>query len=163
MRRCKCRICGKQLTTDIAYCIRDKVNQYYCSEYEYTEYNRKKAEETEIRQRLFEMFEYVIGYRTTNTAIFKYINQWKNIQFAADAIDYHKEEITDIISKKTFDKEYPMLSYIAAIVNNHLQDWIKEYKSKIEEEKNKNKCSDADLYMPVHRKSGHRMCLDDFE
>lgn len=163
MRKCKCGICGKELTTDIAYAVKDnKRNHYYCSEFEYKEYNRKKAEEAQNKQRLYDVFIYVIGYKTTNPALFKFIGQWTDIKNSAEAIDDHKAELMDILCRKTFKSEYGMFSYLAAVVNNHLQDWIKEYQSKIEEERNKDKCSDADLYMPKRKKPKHRICFDDF-
>lgn len=74
--KCKCKLCGKPLTTDVAFNFPKidkngkKKNQYYCSEEEYREHEKN----TELLRENQILFDKIIGYTC--------INNTKNKEFA---------------------------------------------------------------------------------
>ena len=126
-RKCKCKICGKWLTTDIAY--RDEKGKYYCSQEEYEEIQRDK-------QRKEECFKYLEGFMRVPISKIarKRINElheyysyeviYRTIKFVEDRIRY-------AIENKSFNSEQAMVNYLIAIIENNANMVLKEYEKEI--------------------------------
>lgn len=152
-RKCKCAVCGKDLNTDTAYAVKDgSRNKYFCEEQEYKDLTK-----------LEEAIEYIMGYRSKNNIINRYIKEWVVEPHCAEVIDDNKEEVYDILSRKRFDTEYGMIQYLQAVINNNLHDWTELYEMHLESERTKGKCSDADLYECKCCPPRKMKCLDDFD
>ena len=54
-RRCKCKGCGKELTTDKAF--KDEKGKYWCSSYEYELVKKEK----ETKEECFELMEDIMS------------------------------------------------------------------------------------------------------
>ena len=118
-RKCKCVICKKDLTTDIAYKIDKK---YYCSEEEYNSLNQDKV----THKLIIDNLNYILGYTCLNTIIFKEIKTLKiNYTYAQinNYLELEKEKIKLIISKKNIDSEFGKIRYIFTIIKNSIEDF----------------------------------------
>ena len=122
-RKCKCKLCGKWLTTDIAY--RDEKGKYYCSQEEYEEIQRD-------RQRKEECFKYLEGFMRVPISKIarKRINElheyysyeviYRTIKFVEDRIRY-------AVENKNFNNEQSEVNYLMAIISNNINEVYKEY------------------------------------
>ena len=125
--KCKCKACGKELTTDIAY--RDEKGKYYCSQEEYEEIQRDK-------QRKEECFKYLEGFMRVPISKIarKRINElheyysyeviYRTIKFVEDKIRY-------AVENKSFNSEQAMVNYLIAIIENNANIVLKEYEKEI--------------------------------
>ena len=125
--KCKCKACGKELTTDIAY--RDEKGKYYCSQEEYEEIQRDK-------QRKEECFKYLEGFMRVPISKIarKRINElheyysyeviYRTIKFVEDRIRY-------AVENKSFNSEQAMVNYLIAIIENNANIVLKEYEKEI--------------------------------
>ena len=126
-RKCKCKLCGKWLTNDIAY--RDEKGKYYCSQEEYEEIQRDK-------QRKEECFKYLEGFMRVPISKIarKRINElheyysyeviYRTIKFVEDRIRY-------AVENKNFNSEQAMVNYLIAIIENNINIVLKEYEKEI--------------------------------
>ena len=125
--KCKCKACGKELTTDVAY--RDGKGKYYCSQEEYEEIQRDK-------QRKEECFKYLEGFMRVPISKIarKRINElheyysyeviYRTIKFVEDRIRY-------AVENKSFNSEQAMVNYLIAIIENNANIVLKEYEKEI--------------------------------
>ena len=133
-RKCKCKKCGEQLTTDIAFKVVYKgKNHYYCNENEYNKLQIQKAKKTETMTYIFDMFGYNRDQLLPPVMI-------KKINTLAKTYDYNIIKDTFESNKKTllywwtlenkFDNEYGKVSYIMRIVENNINDIYESEKVK---------------------------------
>jgi hypothetical protein len=119
-RKCKCKICGTNLTTDIAY----KVNKsYYCNEVEYSQYHQENV----AYKKIIDNINYILGYISTNTSIFKEIQKLKiayTYTHINNYLETERDNIINYISRKDFNNEYNKIRYIFTIISNNLADFI---------------------------------------
>ena len=154
MRRCKCQICKKSLTTNTAYCVQlNGKNKYYCSAAEYDDYmNQKLAKELEETQ-LYENIAYCIG-KTVNTAVFREVAEWKKVATTSKLNAYflhNKETILNSINRMDFVNEYAKIRYFSAIVKNSINDFV-EPKVEIKHETSyDDMISEKSVYKPKKR------------
>lgn len=138
-RKCKCKICGDNLTTDIAFLVERetksgrKVREYYCSEEEYTEHKR----DYELWRKNQRAIDDILGYVCVNnvknremTAIYYAGHSKEQVN---NYLIENKERIKDTLDKKASESnmnEYQKLRYIFAIIRSEIKDYVSEGKRK---------------------------------
>ncbi len=132
-RKCKCKICGKQLTTDIAFNFPKidkngkKKNQYYCSEEEY----RTHEKEIELLRENQKAFDFIIGYTCINNTKNKEFTKIYNAGYTRNQVNKFLLDKGDYI-KTSLDKklingdmnEYQKILYIFAIIRSEIKDYF---------------------------------------
>lgn len=109
---------------------------YYCSEDEYKRQERKKADHKELYETICD----ILGFKEiVNTILFKEWTEWNKVATDAEILAYLKEKsnvrnalsLPQISSASEFNK----IRYISAILKNNLQDYVKDYRKRIVQEK----------------------------
>lgn len=127
MARAKCRICGAQLDTTIAYKVVVKgVNKYYCSQTEFDNEEAKKQQETENRNKAYHLICNIFNTKEIlNTALWKEYNEWLKVSDSSKIVDYLGENKDYLI--KTINRlnatEFAKIRYLSAILKNNLNDF----------------------------------------
>ena len=157
----KCQICGKSIDRNLAFKITAKngVNKYYCSEKEYNENIKNKAEKKTERSKFLNTVYDFIGY-TNNAALFQEEKLW------VQSADY--KMLTAFLVKngnkirismsKNFSSEYAKIRYFSAIIKNGINDFKNQYK----EEKTIIKQADTEVYDIKYKAPPKRKCLNDY-
>lgn len=119
-RKCTCKICGKQLTVDIAYKVQQgKRNIYYCSEEEYTELAKKKEEQVKC----FRNIAGILGVPVLSPILKKSINTL-NEHYELIVIEKTFKEVEDTIrwfmKQKATSNEFANAKYILTVVQNNI-------------------------------------------
>lgn len=131
-RKCKCKICGKVLTTDIAYkVIKNNKNLYYCDSIEYEIFEQEKKS----KELIYEDICDILGYKTKNTLLFKEIANLNEVYSHKDISDYLKDcksLIMELIEENGIDREFNKIRYIFGVLSRGIQDFINEKNRKIE-------------------------------
>ena len=132
-RKCKCKICGRQLTTDIAYKVtKGKTNNYYCSEEEYKSIEKEKEAMDKCKITIAMILE--VPYCTP--LITKYINKL-NEHYTADEISFafkkEEKQISRALQKDFRGNDFTKYKYIFTIVENNIYKHSKEYKKQQED------------------------------
>ena len=130
--KCICKICGKELTTDIAYCVQGKTRSYYCNKEEYEDYLSKQK----IKNECIEYVAEVINMKFTPPAMIKLVNglnQFYDYVVIKRAFKDNKDSIRWAIENKTFGSEFGKYKYIMSIVLNNIEKSYKAYKKEQEE------------------------------
>lgn len=142
--KCKCKLCGKSLTTDIAFNFPKidkngkKKNQYYCSEEEY----RNHEKEVELLRENQKAFDFIIGYTCINNTKNKEFAKIYNAgytrkqvnKFLIDKGDYIKSSL----DKKTVNEnmnEYQKILYIFAIIRSEIKDYFEDTNNFVQDTK----------------------------
>ncbi len=153
--KCKCQICGKSLTTDIAYRVVDKSQpKYYCSSDEYNAWHDKKIQDDLEEDILHENITYCIG-ETINTAIYKEITEWKTVADTKKLNSYffyNRDSIVQSIDRMDFINEYAKIRYFSAIVKNTINDFV-EPQPEIKHEVTYDDIPEKSVYKPKKRTS----------
>ena len=127
-RRCKCRICGKELNTDNAYRVQiispsgKRNNSYYCNEGEYL--NDKKEKEFYKKCQL--EIDNILGYTCINNVKNKELTGLCGVGYTREQIYgcliEYKESIIKGLDSKENMTEYQKLRYIFQVVKNNIKD-----------------------------------------
>lgn len=153
----KCRICGKSIDKNTAYKIlKGKVNTYYCSEKEYTDYLVKQSEQQQKKKDTYALIEEFIG-KTTNTILFKEVGIWLTVadyDTICGFLKDNKERIQRTLNKD-FVSEYAKIRYFSAIVKNGIGD----YKPPVSEPVHK---AETEIYESKYKSKTRRKCLNDY-
>lgn len=128
-RKCKCKICKKELTTDIAYLVEhitangNKQKQYYCSKEEYENDKREK----ELYSRIQFLTDEILGYPCVNNIRNKKIKELKEVGYSNEVIyrcfKEYKDEIIKWIDTNKIDKEYNKIAYMFAVIGANIKDF----------------------------------------
>lgn len=124
--KCICKICRKELTTDIAYCVQTKSKNYYCNKEEYEDYLSKQ----QIKSECIEYVAEVINMKFTPPAMIKLVNglnQFYDYVVIKRAFKDNKDSIQWAIENKTFGSEFGKYKYIMSIVLNNIEKSHKAY------------------------------------
>lgn len=125
----KCKICGKQIERDSAYKISKlgkngkNINSYYCTQTEYNEYKNN----VDSKDKVYMLINDIFGYKITNTAIYKEINEIAKSQSYEKIFKYindKKDYLSNTINGKTFSSEYGKIRYFSTIIKNSITDWV---------------------------------------
>ena len=132
-RTAKCRICGAQLDTSVAFRVEGKPVKYFCSESEWQAEEERKRKAAEDKDMVYTLICRIIGRETIiNTALWAEWKCWSKVaddakigQFLAE----NEEYLTSVIGRLT-DAEFPRIRYLSTVLKNRLGD----YKPKVQEE-----------------------------
>lgn len=132
--KCKCQICGKTSTTDVAYKVTKGTKKfYYCSE---EEYNTMKKQ-SENRDNCYYTVARIIKVPMLSPAMKKEINHLsEHYEFIVieKTFKEKKEVIQRFLAKDTTYSEFSRMKYIMTIIKNHINDVYSKY---TEEQKRK--------------------------
>ena len=138
-RKCKCRLCGKPLTTDNAYRIKlnDK-NAYFCN-YEESQIYKKRKEDRKLLEEYikFQILDYDENQRLPNL-LYKKINELSDNYSDEILLETFKQQIKTIRyynQHKDFKNEGQQLMYMMAIINGHINNVYKDFKFMKKQEK----------------------------
>lgn len=131
-RKAKCKICGAELDTSLAYKVAGKPPKYFCSEAEYKAEEERKKKAAEDKDKVYTLICRIIGRETIiNTALWSEWREWSKVaddakigQFLAE----NEEYLTGVIGRLT-DAEFPRIRYLSTVLKNRLGD----YKPKVQE------------------------------
>lgn len=131
-RRAKCKICGAELDTSLAYKVAGKPPKYFCSEEEYNAEEERKKKAAEDRDKAYTLICRIIGRETIiNTALWSEWKIWSSVaddakigQFLAE----NEEYLTSMIGRLA-DAEFPRIRYLSTVLKNRLGD----YRPKVQE------------------------------
>lgn len=134
-RTAKCKICGKQLDTSVAFKIEGKPNRYFCSEIEWQEEEERKKKAVEDRDKAYTLICRIIGRETIiNTALWSEWREWSKVaddakigQFLAE----NEEYLTRMIGRLA-NAEFPRIRYLSAVLKNRLGDFKVQEEVKVQ-------------------------------
>lgn len=133
-RTVKCKICGKQLSTDTAFRVEGKPAKYFCSEAEWQAEEERKRKAAEDKDRMYRLICDIMGEQEIiNSALWKEVQIWHQVaddEKIAKYLEENKDYLTSALSRVT-SSEYARIRYLSAIVKNS----IKDFKPKVIEEK----------------------------
>lgn len=116
MRKCKCKICGQQLTTDNAYKVTNKgKNSYYCTEEEYNQ----QQEEIEQRKKCMSIIqELTHSYAPCYLKEFKEVRNYYNWRVIIESLKECNKSITWFLSNNQDSSDFAKARYIKTCVLN---------------------------------------------
>lgn len=125
-RKAKCKICGAELDTSLAYKVSSKPPKYFCSEAEYKAEEERKKKVAEDKDKAYTLICRIIGRETIiNTALWAEWREWSKVaddakigQFLAE----NEEYLTGMIGKLT-NAEFPRIRYLSTVLKNRLGDY----------------------------------------
>lgn len=151
----KCRICGKKIEKKEAFkVVINSKNHYYCNESEYENYKNEQDNQSHIIEIINEIFGHVIH----STALYKEIQNTKKCYGSNKTLHYlidNKDNLTYIISRKTFANEYNAIRYLFAILHNNLP-WY-QYTDEVQ------KTVEIDTTQQKYKQHKKRKALIDYE
>ena len=126
-RSVKCKICGNQLTNDIAYkVVVNGKNQYYCSDEEYN----AKQKEKESKDKCLKTITEILGSKIVSPVMVKKVNELRKF-YDYMVIDKTFKECANTISwalgSKDFNSEFAKTKYIISIVANNIDKVYKKH------------------------------------
>ena len=133
MARCKCKICGSALDTNIAYKVTDKngKNKYFCNVTEFEAEEERKKKAAEDKDRVYRLVCDIMGENEIiSTALYKEWAVWNKVADNAKIGDYlaeNKEYLSSVIARLS-SSEYARIKYLSAII----RDKIKAFVPKVE-------------------------------
>ena len=134
--RAKCRICGRQLDTNMAYKVVDKngKNKYFCSQSEFEAEEARKKKAAEDKDRVYRLVCDILGEQEIiSTALYKEWVIWNKVadnEKIGKYLEENKDYLTLALSRIT-SSEYARIRYLSTII----RDKIKAFTPKVEVEK----------------------------
>lgn len=132
-RKCKCRLCGKELTTDKAFCVKvNEKNTYYCSSEEYDVLLEKAKAKTECNNYISNL----MGTPFVVPALAKLVNKlsdYYDYNIIQKSFKDNSDKIKWILTNKSFNSEFAKSKYIMSIVLNNIDKTYKAYLKEQEE------------------------------
>ena len=126
----KCKICGKELDRNTAYkVVLHRKNYYYCSEEEYLLYLSDEQKREESLSELYEVMQHTSetvsdsSLRTIKDVVDELVKKYPQQQ-VLDYLKRSSSHIHGILSRKTFTSDSNKIKYYAAIVKNHIGEYI---------------------------------------
>lgn len=124
-RKVKCQDTGEYSTSDIAF--KAPNNKYYTSENAYNKYIINKEYRSKCISNMYE----ILGYKEfmkIPTYFYKKLSEWE--EYGYDVVNMTIETQTDgfawALSNKDFNSETAKIMYMCAIIENHINDSLKE-------------------------------------
>ena len=131
-RKCKCKICGKQLTTDTAFKVtNDKKNTYYCSKEEYD----LSIQITKERDECFNYIAECMRLKFCTPFIKKEINYllpYYDYPIIKRAFKDNIKSIDWFLDNNENNSEFGKVRYIFTIIQNNINKSAKDYKEEQE-------------------------------
>lgn len=134
-RKCKCKICKKELTTDIAYLVEhittngNKQKQYYCSKEEYENDRRDKELYKLCQYKTDEILGRPITNNTRNKELAELHEQysWEEIYRCIKA---KADDIKFMIKQNDIQGDYQQIRYLMQVIKNCIYDFTREDRAK---------------------------------
>lgn len=125
-RRAKCKICGKELDTSLAFKIESKPPKYFCSKEEYEAEEERKRKAAEDKDKTYRLICDIMGEQEIiNSALFKEWVEWNkvadNIKIA-QYLEESKDYLTSALGRVT-SSEYARIRYLSTIIKNSIKDF----------------------------------------
>lgn len=158
-RRCKCRLCGESLTTDIAYRIKIKdKNVYFCNSEEAELYKKRIDDKKSLEKYLKkEVLNYDDKQKLPNM-LCKKVKELSDSYGNEIVLETFKQQIKTIkyySKNKSFKNEGYKILYIMAIINNHINNVYNDYKLMKRQQKIKENFDiDVDMFNKVKNVNG---------
>ena len=135
-RKCKCKICKKELTTDKAFMVLDTKNKkhYYCTQEEYEE----ELEEINSKNKCYETISTIMNIPFVTPMMkkeLKKIRKYYIYPVIERTFKDNSDSIQWFLNNKASDNEYGNMRYIISIILNNIQKTAKIYKKEQEEMK----------------------------
>lgn len=136
MAKAKCKICGIELDTKIAYKVTDKngKNKYFCSASEFEAEEERKKKTQEDKDRVYYLICDIMGEKEIiSTALFKEWTIWNKVADNAKIGDYlaeNKEYLSSVIARLQ-SSEYARIRYLSTIIRDKIKAFVP--KAKVEE------------------------------
>lgn len=125
-RKAKCKICGAELDTSLAYKVASKPPKYFCSEEEYKAEEERKKKAAEDKDKVYRLICDIMGEQEIiNSALFKEWVEWNKVADnvkIAQYLEENKDYLTSALSRVT-SSEYARIRYLSAIVKNSIKDF----------------------------------------
>lgn len=142
-RKCSCKICKKQLTTDIAFKVSNgKTSSYYCNEEEYKEYLYKQ----EIKDKCYQTISRVTRSPLITPMMKKeinLINQFYEYNIIERTFIDCENSINWFLDNKFEGSEYAKTKYISTIIQNSINNVYNKYIKEQEDMKKLFKTQDS--------------------
>ena len=128
MAKAKCKICGSELDTKIAYKITDKngKNKYFCSQSEFEKEEERKKKIAEDKDKVYRLICDIMGAQEiVNTALYKEWAEWSKVATNSKIAKYLEENKAYLTSaiKRLSSTEYAKIRYLSAVLKNSLKDY----------------------------------------
>ena len=125
-RKAKCKICGAELDTSLAYKVESKPPKYYCSQSEFEAEEERKKKVAEDKDKVYRLICDIMGEQEIiNSALFKEWVEWNkvadNVKIARYLED-NKDYLTSALGKIT-SSEYSRIRYLSTIIKNSIKDF----------------------------------------
>lgn len=135
-RRVKCQDTGEYSTSDIAY--RSDNGKYWSSEAAYIWWKKNKEWKQKCIDLLFEILDYQQGM-TVPGILWKNFSKYEKMGYEVvyETICGERKSIEWALHNKEFKSEASMIVYVCRILENHMMDYYKAYKS-LQKEQEKN-------------------------
>lgn len=162
MARCKCKICGSELDTNVAYKVTDKngKNKYFCSASEFKAEEERKKKAQEDKDRVYRLICDIMGETDIiSTALWKEWQVWNKVannEKIAKYLEENKDYLSSVIARLS-SSEYARIRYLSTII----RDKIKAFVPKVEV-KETPKITNEEHYETKY-KAKTRRALEDFE
>lgn len=155
-RKCKCQICGKELTIDKAYKItKGKRNLYYCDSIEYEIYIEEKEKNKKHRNTIHEYIDKILGYKCISNQVNKEISELNKLYELEDILELLKDKmdsLSELIVINDIDIEYNKIRYIFGALSRDIHDFAAErIKQKRKEEMVKTNIEDINKQFSIEQ------------
>lgn len=163
-RKVKCKICGRELTNDIAYkVIKNNKNEYYCSQQEYEEMIKEKDNKVKCINLLNEIMQVPYAPPVLVKEIDK-IREHYTYEVIYKTIKEMARNIEWFIKNKE-STEYGKARYISTIILNNINQVKKKYdiEMKVKNEMfNKHNFVDVDIINDTNTVTRNTNDISDF-
>lgn len=164
MARCKCRICGSVLDTNVAYKVTDKngKNKYFCSASEFEAEEERKKKAAENKDRVYRLICDIMGEKEIiNTILFKEWQEWLKVSDNEKIARYLEENYSYLSSviARLGSSEFARIRYLSTII----RDKIKAFVPKVEVVEKPKVVVEETIYEAPTQSFNKRRSLDDLE
>ena len=129
MAKAKCKICGAQLDTNMAYKVTDKngKNKYFCSVSEFEAEEERKKKAAEDKDRVYRLICDIMGEKEIiNTILYKEWQVWLKVadnEKIAKYLQENKDYLTSVIARLG-SSEFAKIRYLSAIIKDKIKAFV---------------------------------------
>ena len=162
-RKAKCKICGAELDTNLAYKVASKPPKYFCSEAEFKAEEERKKKVAEDKDKVYRLICDIMGEEEIiNSALFKEWVEWNKVadnEKIAQYLQENKVYLTTAISRIE-NKIYNRIRYLSAILKNSLGDYKLKLVNETEKVQPKVVIDETIYEAPTHSLNKRRSLAD---
>ena len=133
MAKAKCRICGKELDTKIAYKVIDKngKNRYFCSQSEYETEEARKKKAKEYKDKVYRLICDIMGEKEIiSTALYKEWTVWNKVadnEKISKYLEENRDYLSSVIGRLT-SSEFARIRYLSTIIKDRIKEFVPRVK-----------------------------------